>query len=105
MPAWSQSAASQELPSPLARCRSCGGADWTSRRRANVGTIKGGSVRNAVPADAQLEGEVRSLVPERAMTVANAIRETFESLAADAGARVEIEMGESTRAMSSMCSP
>jgi tripeptide aminopeptidase len=58
----------------------------------NVGTIKGGSVRNAVPAEAQLEGEVRSLVPERAATVTRAIQETFEAVAAEAGARVEIEM-------------
>src|SRR5205814_5427846 len=45
-----------------------------------------------VPAEAQLEGEVRSLMPERAASGASMIRETFESVAAEAGARVEIEM-------------
>ena len=59
---------------------------------ANVGTIRGGSVRNAVPAEAELEGELRSLVPERAATLVNGIRQTFESIASEAGARVDIDL-------------
>lgn len=58
---------------------------------ANVGTIHGGSVRNAVPAEVVLEGEVRSLVAERAAEVVRAIAETFTSTAAAVGARVEID--------------
>ena len=57
---------------------------------ANVGTIQGGSVRNAVPAELLLEGEVRSLLPDRAAQLVRTIDEVFASTAADAGARVEI---------------
>jgi tripeptide aminopeptidase len=58
---------------------------------ANVGTIEGGSARNAVAADVNLEGEVRSLVPERATRAIQAICEAFASTAAAAGAQVEID--------------
>jgi tripeptide aminopeptidase len=57
----------------------------------NVGTIAGGSARNAVAAEAQLTGEVRSLVAERASAVLSRIRETFETVAREAGASVEID--------------
>jgi tripeptide aminopeptidase len=60
---------------------------------ANVGTIRGGSVRNAVAAQAVLEGEVRSLAAERAADVVQSIQEVFTSTAAEAGAQVEIDMG------------
>ncbi len=56
----------------------------------NVGTIAGGSARNAVAADVRLEGEVRSLVSERAANTTRAIAEAFESAAAEAGAHVEV---------------
>jgi tripeptide aminopeptidase len=59
---------------------------------ANVGTIEGGSVRNAVAAEVRLVGEVRSLVAERAITATRAIREAFESAAAQAGAQAEVDM-------------
>src|SRR5262249_23729756 len=52
---------------------------------ANVGTIQGGSVRNAVAAEASIEGEVRSLDGARAEACTRAIREVFESVAAAAG--------------------
>jgi tripeptide aminopeptidase len=57
---------------------------------ANIGTIYGGSARNAVPAEVHLEGEVRSLDASRAEEVAGGIRATFEEVARDAGARTEI---------------
>ena len=56
-----------------------------------MGTIHGGSVRNAVAAEVVLDGEVRSLVAEKAADVVSAIEETFTSTAAAAGARVEFE--------------
>ena len=59
---------------------------------ANVGTIEGGSARNAVAAEVRLEGEVRSLVSERAANATHAIREAFESAAAEAGAHAEVDM-------------
>ncbi len=59
---------------------------------ANIGTITGGSVRNAVAAEARLDGEVRSLVTGRAAAVAQDIRETFEAVAASAGAGAEFEL-------------
>jgi tripeptide aminopeptidase len=61
---------------------------------ANVGTIQGGSVRNAVAAEAHLHGEVRSLVPERAATAVNAVRNTFEAVARDAGASADVDSQE-----------
>jgi len=60
---------------------------------ANVGTIRGGSVRNAVAAEVVLEGEVRSLAAQRAADVVHSIQEVFTSTAAAAGAQVEIHMG------------
>jgi tripeptide aminopeptidase len=58
----------------------------------NVGTIEGGSGRNAVAAEVRLEGEVRSHVPERAASAIRAIRDTFESTAAEAGAHAEVDV-------------
>jgi tripeptide aminopeptidase len=60
---------------------------------ANAGTIRGGSVRNTVAAEAVLEGEVRSLNPARAAEVVQAIGDVLSSTAAEAGARVDIDMG------------
>ena len=59
---------------------------------ANLGTIQGGSVRNAVPAEARLEGEVRSLSAARAADVAQNIRTTFQTVASAAGARAEVDL-------------
>src|SRR5581483_1308983 len=58
---------------------------------ANIGLIRGGSVRNAVPAEVQLEGEVRSLAADRAAEVLHSIESAFETAAQAAGARVELE--------------
>ena len=62
---------------------------------ANVGTIEGGSARNAVAAEVRLEGEVRSHVAARAAALTHAIREAFESAAAEAGAQAEVEVQRS----------
>jgi tripeptide aminopeptidase len=59
---------------------------------ANVGTIHGGSARNAVAAEVELEGEVRSLDLAQADQRVQAIRETFESVAPTAGADVEVSI-------------
>jgi tripeptide aminopeptidase len=61
---------------------------------ANVGTIAGGSGRNAVAAEVRLEGEVRSHVAERAANAMHAIRAAFESAAAEAGAHAEVEANQ-----------
>jgi tripeptide aminopeptidase len=58
---------------------------------ANVGTITGGSARNAVAAEVRLEGEVRSQDAARAAECVRAIREVFERVAAEAGGHVEID--------------
>jgi tripeptide aminopeptidase len=58
---------------------------------ANVGTIEGGSGRNAVAAEVRLEGEVRSLVPERTASAVRAIRDVFQSTVAEAGAHAEVD--------------
>jgi tripeptide aminopeptidase len=62
---------------------------------ANVGTIAGGSARNAVAAEVRLEGEVRSHVAAQAAALTHAIRETFESAAAEVGAQAQVEVQRS----------
>jgi tripeptide aminopeptidase len=59
---------------------------------ANVGTIAGGSVRNAVAAEVRLEGEVRSLDAARAGACVAAIQQAFEQAATTAGGQVEIDV-------------
>jgi tripeptide aminopeptidase len=59
---------------------------------ANVGTIDGGSVRNAVAAEVRLEGEVRSLVAARAESAVHAIRDVFQSTALEANALAEVDV-------------
>jgi metal-dependent amidase/aminoacylase/carboxypeptidase family protein len=48
---------------------------------ANIGTIRGGSVRPAVPAELELDGEVRSLAEDRFADVAESIETTYRSCA------------------------
>ncbi len=57
---------------------------------ANIGTIVGGTARNAVPEQAQVEGEVRSFDPARLAAYGRAIAEAFQSAASAAGARAEV---------------
>lgn len=59
---------------------------------ANVGKIHGGSVRNAVPAHVELEGEVRSLSVDRAASVAAHIETTFTEVARQAGAELDFQL-------------
>jgi len=59
---------------------------------ANVGTIAGGSVRNAVPEQVDLAGEVRSLDAERLERRGRDIVAGFQAAAAAFGARVEIDL-------------
>jgi tripeptide aminopeptidase len=59
---------------------------------ANVGTIVGGSARNAVPEEARLEGEVRSLDAQKLRAHGQLIRSTFRDVAQAAGATVAIEV-------------
>jgi tripeptide aminopeptidase len=58
---------------------------------ANVGIIEGGLVRNGVPGRCTVKAECRSLDHEKALAQARAMREAFESAAAEAGAHVDIE--------------
>jgi tripeptide aminopeptidase len=59
---------------------------------ANIGTISGGSVRNAVPEVVRLEGEVRSLEPARLEAVGRQVEEAFRDAARRAGAAVDVEL-------------
>ncbi|MBV9582888.1 MAG: M20/M25/M40 family metallo-hydrolase, partial [Chloroflexi bacterium] len=61
---------------------------------ANIGTIHGGSARNAVAAETLLDGEVRSLEPERAAAIVRAIERVFTSVATEAGAAAEVRVEE-----------
>jgi tripeptide aminopeptidase len=65
---------------------------------ANIGTIVGGSVRNAVPEHVQMVGEVRSLDPERLNLRGQAIREGFATAADEFGALAEIDFEHVYRA-------
>jgi tripeptide aminopeptidase len=59
---------------------------------ANIGTIHGGSVRNAVPAELELEGEVRSLAEDRAADVAASIETTFTEVARRNSAELDFQL-------------
>lgn len=56
----------------------------------NVGIIRGGLVRNAVPETCLVQGEFRSMVEERAETLASAVRRQVETVQSrHPGARIE----------------
>jgi tripeptide aminopeptidase len=59
---------------------------------ANIGTIVGGSVRNAVPEHVEAIGEVRSLDPARLQARGTAILESFRAAASEFEAQVEIDL-------------
>ncbi|MGB2983260.1 MAG: M20/M25/M40 family metallo-hydrolase [Candidatus Bipolaricaulia bacterium] len=67
---------------------------------ANVGIIEGGLVRNGVPERCAVTAECRSLDHDKAIAQAAKMREAFESAAAEAGARVEIDETIAYRASS-----
>ena len=58
----------------------------------NLGTLAGGSNRNAVPASAELVGEVRSHAPGVAAERAAAIKAAFEDAAREAGASASVSI-------------
>ena len=58
----------------------------------NLGKLSGGSNRNAVPALAELVGEVRSHAPGVAASRALAIKTTFDETAREAGASAEVSV-------------
>ena len=62
------------------------------------GTIEGGTVPNAVPAQCVLRGEIRGYSDARVWEEADKIRATFEREAALAGATVEVQTERRTRA-------
>jgi tripeptide aminopeptidase len=59
---------------------------------ANVGKIEGGMIRNGVPERVTIEAECRSLVHEKCIAQAEAMKTSFERAAADAGASVEVNV-------------
>jgi tripeptide aminopeptidase len=59
---------------------------------ANVGLLRGGTARNAVPDLAEMEGEARSLSPEKLDRLVSRIRAALEDAARDTGARLELQM-------------
>ncbi|MCL5045763.1 MAG: M20/M25/M40 family metallo-hydrolase [Actinobacteria bacterium] len=61
---------------------------------ANVGVIRGGSMTNVVPDRAELEGEVRSLNPEKARAQLEEIRGVLRRATESSGARLEFESEE-----------
>ncbi len=64
----------------------------------NFGTIRGGSVTNAVPATVELGGEIRSLRHEEAERRGREITEIFEEEARAVGASAEAEIREMVHA-------
>ncbi len=57
---------------------------------ANVGLISGGSSGNVIPGTCRIEGEARSVDPDRAVTVVAAMSEQITWAASEAGCEVEI---------------
>lgn len=57
---------------------------------ANIGLIRGGTARNAIPGTAELEGEARSLDNGKLERLAAALREAIETAARDTATRLEL---------------
>lgn len=57
---------------------------------ANVGLIRGGTARNAIPEVAELEGEARSLDNDKLDRVIAALREALETAARDTATRLDL---------------
>ncbi|MCC6177928.1 MAG: M20/M25/M40 family metallo-hydrolase [Chloroflexi bacterium] len=64
----------------------------------NVGLVAGGSVRNAVPARAQVDAEARSLDDAKLDRVLSDLREHWEAAAAETGCTVELTTRREYRA-------
>ena len=65
---------------------------WTNDHTTlNFGTIKGGTVSNAVPSSVTLTGEVRSSVHEEALSTVEHIKNVFETEAAHIGGSISMD--------------
>jgi tripeptide aminopeptidase len=64
----------------------------------NVGLIRGGSVRNAVPARVEVEAEARSLDDGKLERVLSDLRESWEAAAAQTGCTLELSTRREYRA-------
>lgn len=64
----------------------------------NFGVIKGGAGRNIVPAQIEIEGEIRSLDHEKALREAERMRKTFAEAASRYGGSAEVKVTEHIRA-------
>ena len=64
----------------------------------NFGLISGGTGKNIVPPSVHIEGEIRSLVHEKALAQAELIEKTFREEAQRIGGRIEFEATEVLRA-------
>ena len=65
---------------------------------ANVGVIRGGEIRNGVPARAELQAECRSLCHAKAVELAQTYRRIFEEEAQAMGAQAEVRVQLAYRA-------
>ncbi len=59
---------------------------------ANIGLIRGGSARNAVPEKVELTGEARSRNPKKAERQIKAMKQALERAAKPYGAKVEVQI-------------
>ena len=64
----------------------------------NFGTVSGGSGKNIVPAEVRIQGEIRSLRHERALSAAEQIRLRFEEEAEKLSGQAEVLVTEELRA-------
>jgi len=65
----------------------------------SVGRISGGIRNNVIPDEVELEGTIRSFDPEMREYIHAAVERTARSIAASAGAEIELEMGLGTPAV------
>lgn len=64
----------------------------------NFGLIKGGTGKNIVPPSVHIQGEIRSLVHEKALAHAEVIKKTFREEAEQIGGQIRFEATEVLRA-------
>jgi tripeptide aminopeptidase len=65
----------------------------------NVGTIKGGNVRNSVPEKAELQAQCRSLNHDKCVHQSDLVKQVFETAALTMGARAEVKLNLAYKAM------
>lgn len=64
----------------------------------NIGTIKGGSIRNGVPAKVRIEAEVRSLDQDKCVRLSENIKDTFSIAARNVGAHADVKLDLTSKA-------